>query len=156
MPVYPVTNFLQKVDGVDTVMAADVNDLGDAITGIMTRLGTAANNAANGLVILDADSKIPVSQLGVRDAAAYTYVSDEVKGPVPCDGFVTAWFEVTSTGLVKAYIGATSSPADEVARAAYPNSSAGTILFVVKKGYYFKATNTGTMAGQYLWTPLGS
>jgi hypothetical protein len=155
---YPsaIKSFTAVVNGTTKLVAALFNVVYDEVTAIETKFGTADNNAASGMVQLDANSKIPVGQIGTIDTASYTTIDTDY-GPVASDGLVVCNVEFTAAGGITGKTDATATPTAVVAKCYLATNEAGTITFPVKKGNYFKITKvSGTVSISLLWFPIGS
>ncbi len=166
-----------KALGITNAMLAGLIDLTTKVVGILSTAlggtGSSANanaaggvvvpvgaiNSANGAVVLDANSKIPVGQLGAWVDKSASYGAQQAA----TDGIVIAIIN-TNTGSSGVYgYGYTDVNANpttvrgKLSGNATINSS-GTITMPVKKGDYWKITNGdigGTVVSVY-WIPLGA
>jgi len=139
-----------------------------SLTGLTTLLSRAqgglassvANNAANGVVFLDANSKISAPQLGARVDKTASYGAQQAA----TDGFVTAYttYDCRSVGI-SGYTDSNATPTTRVASNIF-NSEGSTvgvgiafIMFPVRKGDYWKVElNYDATIGKVYWIPLGS
>lgn len=114
---------------------------------------TAAANAASGVVVLDANSKISVAQLGAWVDKSASYGAQQAA----TDGFVIAASALGSNGEnLYGYTDSGANPTTIRARAVTANTSLDqSIMFLVRKGDYWKVTTTGDIITVY-WIPLGS
>jgi hypothetical protein len=155
---YPgaIKSFTAVVNGTTKLVAALFNVVYDEVTAIETKFGTADNNAASGMVQLDANSLIPVPQLGAYDGSTYPDI-DTVYGPMPTDGIIMCSHEFSAAGGIQAIVGATDTPNLIVGKSSLGTNEAGTMTFPVKDGYYFKIyKSSGTVTITNYWIPLGS
>lgn len=115
-----------------------------------------AVNAANGAVVLDANGKIPVSQLGGLVDKSASYGAQQAA----TDGEVTAYTtDYNETAGLSGYTDANADPVLCIAKSQqrpYGGTGRTFISFTVKKGNYWKVVvDLGTIDKVY-WRPFGS
>lgn len=114
---------------------------------------TAAANAANGVVVLDANALISAEQFG-----AWTSKNNNTSYEAATDGFVVAYSTGANTAEIKGYSDSSNPPTTlRAASTAYQSgyTQYAHIMFPVKKGDYYKTTTLyGT--GVVFWMPWGA
>jgi len=146
---------------VDTKANKGANSDITSLSGITTPLSraqgglasTVANNAASGPVFLDANSKIPVAQLGSWVDKSASYGAQQAT----TDGFVVAISSsANDNSTMTFYTDANADPTTVRGIAnASPSTYLGTIMCPVKKNDYWKLVVVNSTVAVY-WIPLGS
>lgn len=132
---------------------SDITSLAGLTTPLSAAQGgtgsTHAINAASGVVVLDANSKIPVSQYGTIIDKSSNY-GDQV---ATTDGDVHAWIVAPGGGgaSVCGWTNGTNVQCDSS-----PANADAAISFSVKKGETWNCTMAGSPSVSVSWRPLGS
>lgn len=132
-----------------TTMVTGTLPVGNGGTG-----ATAAANAANGVVVLDASALIPAPQLGAWVDKSASLGAQQAA----TDGFVTGYIQIgSSETFLNAFTDSGSNPTTTRAYITNPAGNGGfSFCMPVKKGYYWKVLISGDSTYAVYWIPLGS
>ena len=158
-------------DGVIPVANIPIINLTNKVTGTLPRANggldsTVANNAASGVVFLDADSKLPavdgsqLTGLPITPQVGFGSWVDKSASygaqQAATDGFVLA--RAVNNGTIDIYTDGNADPTTARGHSeGYSNAQATVTTVPVRKGDYWKiVVSVGTVPDYVYWIPLGS